>query len=158
MAIERALRRSSLYKKACVILCYVSIDGEVETRPILKEALADGKRVAVPALRKKSHRLVAAEISDAESDLEQTGPFKIPQPRGAHRRPIPPEALDLIIVPGVAFDCHGRRLGRGGGYFDRFLSRVPLSVPRIGIAFRFQVVKELVTESHDQPVTKVITD
>ena len=158
LAIERALRKSTFYRRAKVILSYVAIDSEVETLPILTKALADGKRVAVPVTMKRSKRLVAAEIKDPVKDLAVKGPFGIPEPPRAGRRLIAPEKLELILVPGIAFDRKGRRLGRGGGYFDRFLSTVPPTTPRIGLAFRFQLVKQNPWESHDQPVTQVITE
>ena len=157
LKVERALRRSTLYRKAKVILCYVAHDGEVETQPILDQILADGKRLVVPFTVPKHRQLIAAEIHDRKTDLEP-GPYGIPHPRRLYGRRVPHKDLDLVIVPGVAFDKAGRRLGRGGGYFDRFLEKVPHSVPRIGLGFRFQVVAELPSESHDQPVNKVITD
>lgn len=156
-AIGKALRRLQLYQKAGLVMCYVSVDGEVETRPILEQALIDGKRVVVPVTLKSPRRLVAVEIQDLKLDLKRKGPFKIPQPVLRQRRVVSPEKLDLVIVPGIAFDRWGRRLGRGMGYFDRFLAQVPASVPRIGLAFRFQMVKEIPWESHDQPVSRVIT-
>ena len=139
-------------------MCYVAIPGEVETRPILSQALSDGKRVVVPVVRGSNKRLVAAEITDPDKDLALKGPFGIPQPRNLSQRQVPLKKLDLILVPGVAFDKEGRRLGRGGGYFDRFLSRTAPSVPHVGLAFRFQVVKDLPWEPHDRQVSRVITD
>ena len=140
------------------MLCYAAIDGEVETGPILAQALADGKRVAVPVALRRGSRLVPAEIRDARRDLSSHGLFGVPQPTRMTGRRVRPEKLELILVPGVAFDRRGRRLGRGKGYFDRFLSQVPASVPRIGLAFGFQVVRAIPFEPHDQPVRTVITD
>ena len=157
-AIAQTLRRLHIYKKARVVMCYVAIDSEVETRPILEQALADGKRVAVPMALSRSRRLVAAEVKNLRRELKPRGPWKIPQPPSRKGHAISPENLDLVIVPGVAFDRQGRRLGRGMGYFDRFLGRVPASVPRVGLAFRFQLLKEIPSESHDQPVSVVITE
>lgn len=158
LKIERALRRLRIYRRAKVLLCYVAIRGEVETRPIIAKALADGKRVAVPVVRVQGRRLLAVEIKDLLRDLTAVGPYGIPQPAIRARRRIVPEDLDLIIVPGVAFDRAGRRLGRGKGYFDRFLESVPSAVPRMGLAFRFQLVKQIPWESHDQPVGRVLTE
>ena len=158
VVIGRRLRRLPLYRKAGVILCYVAIDGEVETRPILAQAHADGKRVAVPVTLSKPKRLIAAEIQDPETDLRHRGPFGIPQPPRPGRRRVPIKKLDLVLVPGVAFDRRGRRLGRGGGYFDRFLSEIPPEIPSVGLAFRFQLVKNIPWESHDRPVSRVITE
>ncbi|MBI3615138.1 MAG: 5-formyltetrahydrofolate cyclo-ligase [Candidatus Omnitrophica bacterium] len=157
-AIARKLRRLPLYRKAKVLLCYAAVDGEVETRPILDQAIADGKRVAVPITFRRDKKLAAAEIKDPKKGLNFKGPFGIPEPsRHLHWR-IAPDKLDLVLVPGVAFDRRGHRLGRGLGYFDRFLEKVPADVPRIGLAFRFQVVRELPFEPHDQPMHRVITE
>lgn len=156
LQIGRSLRRSPLYRRAKRILCYVAFDGEVETRPILKQALKEGKRVAVPVTFKEKREMVAVEIQDLKQDLVRIGAFGISEP--AFLRRLNPKELDLIIVPGVAFDREGQRLGRGGGYFDRFLEKLPPQVPRIGLAFRFQLLKKIPWESHDQPVTRLITD
>ncbi len=153
--IGRRLQCLELYRRAKRILCYVAVDGEVETRPILAQALADGKQVAVPVTNPRRKTILPGKIRNVARDLTRRGAFGIPEPK---RRPVPLKALDLVIVPGVAFDRQGRRLGRGGGYFDRFLARIPASVPRVGLAFRFQVVKSLPRESHDQPVSRVITE
>ena len=140
------------------MLCYAAIDGEVDTGPILSQALADGKRVAVPVALRRGSRLVPVEIRDSRKDLSSRGLFGVPQPARTAGRRVPTEKLEFILVPGVAFDRRGRRLGRGRGYFDRFLSQVPASVPRIGLAFGFQVVRAIPFEPHDQPVRTVITD
>lgn len=155
--IERALRRSPFYRRAKVVLCYVAHDGEVETGPILERILADGKRLAVPFTMPRGRRLIGAEIRDPRRDLVR-GPYGIPHPKRLTGCRLPYKALDLVIVPGVAFDRRGGRLGRGGGYFDRFLEKIPRQVPRVGLAFRFQVVRNLPREPHDQPLTRVITD
>lgn len=154
-SIARTLRRSLLYRRARRILCYVAFDGEVETGPIIRQALKEGKQVAVPVVQ-KGKRLIAAQISDPEKELKTKGPLGVHQPKKIRR--MNPKNLDLILVPGIAFDRKGRRLGRGGGYFDRFLERLPKRIPTIGLAFRFQVVKKLPIESHDQPVDRVLTE
>lgn len=157
--IARALRRLPEYRKAQAILCYVDFDGEVQTRAILEKSLSDGKKVFVPVVADRARRhLVVAQIKDLEKDLAHRGHYGIARPLRLSSREIPLSTLDLVILPGVAFDGQGNRLGRGGGYFDRFLSRVPPSVPRVGLAFRFQVVAKLPSETHDQPVSRVITE
>ena len=155
-AVRQRLYRLPVWRRAKTLLCYVAIDGEVETRPLLARALAEGKRVAVPVVPLGSHRIAAVEIEDVRRDLRFRGPLGAPEPTHRNGR-IPLEQLELVLVPGVAFDRQGRRLGRGGGHFDRFLARIPPGIPRIGLAFRFQVVEQLPSESHDQPVWRVIT-
>ena len=102
--------------------------------------------------------MVVAQVKDLEADLAHKGHYGIPHPLELSSREIALDGIDLILLPGVAFDRRGNRLGRGGGYFDRFLSRVPAEVPRVGLAFRFQRVARLPRELHDQPVERVITD
>ena len=159
LAIGRRLFRTRLYQCARRLLCYAAIDGEVQTRRILEKALSDGKEVFVPVVTDRQRRhMVVAQVKDLEKDLAHSGPFGIPHPLRLSSREISLNTLDLIILPGIAFDRQGNRLGRGGGYFDRFLLRVPAGVPRVGLAFRFQVVERLPRESHDQPGERGITD
>ncbi len=155
-AIGRRLRRLKVYRRARTLLCYVAFDCEVETLPILRQALSDGKRVAVPAIVPPSKHLLAVEIRDPDSDL-RAGHFGIPHPRMTAKR-VPLKRLDLVVMPGVAFDRRGHRLGRGGGYFDRFLSRLPRTARRVGLAFEFQLLDELPVESHDLPACAVVTE
>ena len=156
-SIGRRLRRLTSYRRAKTLLCYVSFDGEVETLPILRQALSDGKRVAVPAIVPPSKHLLAVEIQDPARDLA-AGHFGIPHPRVTARR-VALRSLDLVVVPGVAFDRRGRRLGRGGGYFDRFLERLPGSAWKVGLAFDFQLLGEnLPEEKHDFPMCRVVTN
>ncbi len=152
------LRRLSVYRRAKFLLCYAAFDGEVESRPLMERALAEGKRVAVPVTQRGTRRIVPVEIQEVRRGLSRRGNFGILEPRLKAGRSVPLRSLDLLIVPGVAFDRQGRRLGRGGGYFDRFLARVPRQVPRVGLAFRFQLLKKLPQEPHDQPVCRVVTD
>lgn len=157
-SIGRRLRRLEMYRRAKTLLCYVAFDGEVETRSILRRALADGKRVAVPVTVTSRKRLLAAEIRDPGRDLSARGSFGIPEPQGPHRRRLALRDLDLVLVPGLAFDRRGHRLGRGGGYFDRFLARLPGSAKRVGLAFEFQLRDTLPVESHDLPMRAVVTE
>ncbi len=159
LAISRRLFRTRLYREAERLLCYAAIGGEVQTRGILERALSDGKELFVPVVTDRARRhMVVAQVKDLGKDLAHKGHFRIAHPLKFSSREISLSTLDLVILPGVAFDGQGNRLGRGGGYFDRFLSRVPARVPRVGLAFRFQVVAKLPRETHDQPVSKVITE
>ena len=143
------------FKKAKFVMLYASKDEEVNTKEMIDEALGAGKRVALP-LSASPERIVPKEITNRLTDLEK-GTYGIYEPRKC-QKDVQPENLDLIIIPGVAFDKKNRRLGRGKGYYDRFLKKLPKDRLSIGLAFDFQIVKSLPENSHDIPVSKVITN
>ena len=133
--------------------CYVSLPDEVQTGPLITQMLEAGKRVVVPKVQ--GRRLALSEVKDPARELAP-GAFGVLEPTGA-LRPVPVTRLDLVLVPGIAFDRRGHRLGRGEGYFDRFLARVPKAIPTIGICYDFQLVDRLPTDPHDQAVRTVIS-
>lgn len=155
LIIRRKLLASPEFRGAEVLMFYVSKDGEVETRPLIEAALVRGKVVLVPVINVRKKKMMVSEITDPNKDLVK-GPYGIYQPK-AHMKVYHPRSIDLAIVPGIAFDRNGNRLGRGMGYYDKFLVGLRKGIPRIGLAFKFQVVKRLPTLSHDQPVTKLLT-
>lgn len=104
----------------------------------------------------RSPRMIASLVGDLTKELT-LGPYEILQPKTRYIREIPVKKIDLVVVPGLAFDRQGRRLGRGGGYYDAFLAKVPARTPRIGLAFDFQVLKALPVLSHDISVTRIIS-
>ena len=114
-----------------------------------------GKRVELPRCTSQKG-IVPKEIRNTHTDLEK-GIYAIRQPRRSKRN-LEPRKLNLVVVPGVAFDEKNRRLGRGKGYYDRFLKKLPRDKISVGLAFDFQIVKDLPEDSHDIPVSKVITD
>ena len=155
--IARRLSRLAAYRRAKAVFCYVSIDSEVNTRDILRRILRDGKTLTVP-IAFGGGRMKVVRIHRTDRDLQRIGLFGIPVPsRSSHRR-VSLKILDLMIVPGLAFDIRGGRLGRGGGYFDRLLSRISARVPRVGLAFEFQRVREVPRHAHDEPVHWVVTE
>ena len=146
------------FKQARTILFYASFDGEVETFEMMKQAQRLGKKVALPAILKDQKKIVPAMIGNLDDDL-QAGPYGIIEPNDACLRFVGLEQIDLIIVPGIAFDKKNNRLGRGQGYYDRFLSAVPASIPAFGLAFDFQIVDCLPhPEKHDVRVARVIVN
>lgn len=134
--------------------------GEVDIRPLIALALREGKRVCFPRVDWKRRRLVPALVNSIRQDLE-ADPARpklgLRQPR-ADCPAIPAKRLDLILVPGVAFDRRGGRLGRGGGFYDRFLSSVPRPGPiLLAAAFGPQIVDRVPMEAHDQAVDIIVT-
>ena len=154
--IKHKLFNEEEFKKAKVVMFYVSLKDEVSTLSIIDEAIKTGKRVCVPVIFKEDKRLIAGEIKDRSKDLEKQH-FGIYQPRSGHVKEVPLKDIELVVVPGVAFDKNNVRLGRGHGYYDRFLSALSNNTKTIGLAFDFQVVDNLPKDSHDIPVSKIIT-
>lgn len=156
--IKMRLFSSEEFKKANCVMFYVS-EGqfEVQTGPMIEEAIELGKKVVVPKTVVREKRIIPSVIKDPEGDLER-GPFGIYQPKSLKFRPIKKEEIDLVVVPGVAFDKRCNRLGRGQGYYDNFLKDLPVSTVKVGVAFSFQVVERLPITTKDISLTKVLTD
>ena len=153
--IKDRLFNEEAFKEAKVVMFYVSLKDEVNTMSMIDEAIRIGKRVCVPVIIKEEKRLIAGEIKDRIADLERQH-FGIYQPKTGHVKEVPLEDIDLIIVPGIAFDKKNVRLGRGHGYYDRFLCALPNKTRTVGLAFDFQVVEHLPQDSHDIPVWMTI--
>jgi len=155
--IAEKLFSSDDFQKARFVMFYVAMGEEVETRRMIEKALQEGKKVAVPYIENETGLMTAALINNTDKDLEK-GPYGIYQPRQDALRKVPLENIDLVIVPGVAFDEKNHRIGKGKGYYDNFLGKLSPDTVTIGICFAFQIVKQVPVESHDVPVTKVISD
>lgn len=143
------------FKKAKCVMFYVSKHYEVDTHEMIDESIAMGKKVVVPITLKEEKTLKPSELRDREKELIK-GHYGIHQPREKHIRPVPLEEVDLMVVPGLAFDRSGHRLGHGGGYYDRFLEKAPPAIFTVGLAFDFQVVDELPKHVTDIPVKKIL--
>jgi 5-formyltetrahydrofolate cyclo-ligase len=144
------------FLKAKTVLFYLSTDGEVDTLRMIKDALKQGKRVAVPVVQWARREMFPSVVRDLEKELK-TGPYGIRHPKEEYIRPIPLEHIDLVVLPGLAFDEAGNRLGRGMGYYDRFLSRLPKDTPTVGLAFDFQLIRDFPPlEPHDFAVSIVL--
>ena len=154
--IKDRLFNEEEFKRARVVMFYVSLQDEVDTFIMIDEALKAGKRIAVPVILKEEKRLIAGEIHNRLEDLESQH-FGICQPRRDRVKEVPLDDIDLVVVPGVAFDRKNIRLGRGHGYYDRFLSGLPKKTKTIGLAFDFQVLEDLPQDPHDVPVSTIIT-
>ncbi|MBF0387971.1 MAG: 5-formyltetrahydrofolate cyclo-ligase [Candidatus Omnitrophica bacterium] len=144
------------FQKSKTILFYCSFKGEVNTFPMMEKAIELKKRVAVPFIMKETKQIMVMLIESTKELIP--GSYGIPEPQFDAARVIDPAGLDLVLVPGVAFDKDHNRLGRGAGYYDRFLSELPSTIPTVGLAYDFQLVPAIPgLEPHDRPVTLVLT-
>ena len=155
--IQDKFLSSDEYRASKVILAYVSMASEVDTSYIIERSLEDGKKVAVPYIDTLNQEIVASELISIDNLVD--GPYGTKEPQNGPARAIEFEEIELIVIPAIAYDRNNMRLGRGKGYYDRFLSDERLSSSKkIGLAFHFQVVDLLPSDPHDVPVTRVITD
>ncbi len=147
------LKAQGHWKTAQSILFFAPLPAELDVWALLTEALAAGKRVALPRFMAATQRYEAAEVLDPTTDLE-LGHFGIREPRSQCAR-FSSDWLDLILAPGIAFDPQGRRLGRGKGYYDQLLGA--LRGTRCGVAFDQQIVDEIPMAPHDMTLHCILT-
>lgn len=151
--IAARLFASSVYQDARTVCCYAAFGREVPTEEIIEESLRRGKRVAVPRVTGK--RKMKFALISSMTDLE-AGFHDIPEP-GSWCPEIPKcESSMLMIVPGIAFDRSGNRIGYGGGYYDSYLEQADCI--KVGAAFDFQCVEQIISEVHDVQVDYIITE
>ncbi len=145
-----------VFERAKTILFYASIKGEVDTFAMMERSLELKKRVVLPVVQEEAKYIIPMMIRSMKE--LKPGTYDIPEPAVSMERAIALEEIDLVVVPGVAFDRKNNRLGRGAGFYDRFLSELPLTTPTIGLAYDVQIVEALPgLETHDRPVTQVLT-
>ncbi len=136
------------------VLFYAAAGGEVETLPLLEQWIAGGRTVILPRVEGDGVTLVEV---DRLEDLSP-GYREILEPRLGAGRTVSWEEIEVALVPGLAFDLQGNRLGRGGGHYDRGLARIGRQALKIGLAFDFQIVERLPVEARDVPVDLVVTE
>ena len=140
---------SDAYKNANTIYGYLPYNQEVRTVPMLEQALKDGKKVAVPKCYGDQMEFI---YLDDLTKVEK-GYANIPEPIADE--PIARDATALVLMPGLAFDPQGHRIGYGGGFYDKYLSAEP-GHPTLALCYEFQMLPHLETEEHDIPVDTVI--
>ncbi len=143
------------FRAAGMVMFFVSFGSEIATLPMISRALAAGARIAAPQTDTKAHALVPHEIRDPGRDL-RPGVWGIPEP-APDCPSVPLDGLEAVIVPAVAWDESGFRVGYGGGYYDRFLPQVARA-SWIGLGFELQVLPEVPRNNQDLPVDVLVTD
>ena len=147
------LETQPAWREANTVLLYAPMAKELDIWPLLEAALRTGKQAFLPRFERSKGNYIACCVVEPERDI-QPGQFGIREP-GQHCPEIPLNRLDLALVPGVAFDLHGRRLGRGKGFYDRLLAAVRGKT--CGVAFDEQIVTEIPVEPHDVLLNCILT-
>jgi len=155
--IEERLFNLEEYQKSNFIFSFISFKDEVHTHEIIKNSLNMGKRIGVPVTVIKPRKLLVSELKDFEKELE-IGYYGILTPKKEYQRILSPNIVDLVLVPGVAFDVEGYRVGYGGGYYDRFFSSLKKDVIKIGLCYDLQILSQVPRDPYDIPVDLIISE
>ncbi len=139
------------------ISTYLHTGSEVRTKEIVEWALSNGKRIIVPITDRASKRLIFSELKSPAHELER-GAYGILEPKPEFRRPVRLEEADVVLVPGVAWDRRGYRIGYGAGYYDRSINAMQTRVMKVGLAYEFQLVPSVPRSRYDRRVDKIATE
>ena len=115
------------------------------------------KKIIVPKTIPETKELILSELKDYEQDLD-IGVYGVLEPNKEFIRPVSYDVIELVLVPGAVFDIKGNRIGYGAGYYDRFLSKLDESIPKIALAYDFQIVDKITPHEHDVPMDYIITE
>ena len=150
----RFVTTSPEFDAARVVMLYLSTPTEVDTASLALKCWQQNKSVVVPKVSWDQRRMLPVEISSLKDAMTMTGPVREP----VAGKPIPLDLIDLVIVPGLGFTATGYRIGRGMGFYDRFLAQPDFIGRTCGLAFEEQVVESLPVLDHDVPLCMLATD
>jgi 5-formyltetrahydrofolate cyclo-ligase len=154
-AVEARLVRLPEFARARSFLVYVSRRHEIDTHGLIQRLLARRCRVCVPRFEEATREYAVSELRDFHEELAE-GKFRILEPKPDKFRHVRAESLEVFVMPGLAFDKQGNRLGRGKGYFDRLLQHARGT--KIALAYDFQVLNEILAEAHDVRLDFIVTE
>jgi 5-formyltetrahydrofolate cyclo-ligase len=155
-AICSRLISDEVFVRASTIALYWPFKNEVMTQPVFRAAVSDRKRVGFPLVRAGERAIIYVAVDDPADMV--AGTYGIREPGFTPQRVIAAEEFDLIVIPGVAFDTRGYRIGYGGGYFDRFLAGRRVGATRAAPAFDIQIVDRVPQEEYDKKVDVIFTE
>ena len=142
--------------EAKTVMVYSHFGSEPETKQIIDKLLRNGKQVVLPATLVEQKEIIALYIDSDTKLLENR--YGIMEPLPTEEKTAKPEEIDVVIVPGVAFDEQGNRIGFGHRYYDKFLSGFKPRTIKIALAFELQIVEPFKAEAHDIPVDLIVTE
>jgi 5-formyltetrahydrofolate cyclo-ligase len=156
-AIEKRLFDFANFLEAKVALLYVNNDNEVATPAILKRTHVYSKIIVLPAFNTETFSMALMKVDALEKDLTP-GPRGILEPNPERCKVVPIERIDIAIIPAVALDEKGGRIGSGEGYYDRLIPELSITTRKVALAFEEQIIPQVPIESHDKHIDIIITD
>ena len=157
IAIAQRLLGMDEFKKSKTVFCFLSTSSEVQTGRIIRESLRLGKQVLVPLLDPGEKNLKASRILSMDIDFV-IGECGVRQPAPKFRDIVPFSNIDFVVVPGLAFDNFGNRIGYGGGFYDKFFKKITRDVSRVAVSYDFQLFNLVPHSDLDEPVHFLITE
>lgn len=156
--INSTIMRLPQYKEAKTIMLYLNFNNEINSKELIEDSFSKGRKVVIPYCKKEGLEIIPTELKDVSKELERTK-FGYLETKKEYLKPVDINEIDLILIPGIAFDKSCHRLGFGAGYYDRFLSRIRADVDTIGLAYDFQIVDIVPELEHtDIPLDFVVTE
>ena len=155
--VARRLIELDAFRRAQGVMLYLPVRNEVDPTLAVTQCLNDGKTLGLPRMDYAHDRIVVHRVDDLTRQLV-LGRMRLVEPDPAKTEPLPLDEIDLVVVPGLAFDREGNRLGWGRGYYDAFLAGLGSRVCRVGLAYAFQIVEAIEHDGHDMPMDYVVTD
>ncbi|MBC8459398.1 MAG: 5-formyltetrahydrofolate cyclo-ligase [Deltaproteobacteria bacterium] len=156
-AIENRLFEFANFLESNIVLLYVNNTNEVSTHSIIKKSFDISKIVVLPAFDPTKNEMNLMKIDAFPADLIP-GPRNIIEPDPSRCKMVPIESIDIAIIPGVAFDERGGRIGSGEGYYDRLIPKLSVTTRKVALAMEDQIVSQVPIESHDKHVDIIITE
>lgn len=145
------------WQRAQTVMLYLALPEEIETAPLAYRAWQAGKIVAVPSITDPAQRrMIPVQITSLAQEALQQAHYGVREPSAV--KPVPVESIDFALVPGLGFSRRGERIGRGLGYYDRFLAQPAFAGTTCGLAFGVQVLDALPADERDQPVHLLATE
>jgi 5-formyltetrahydrofolate cyclo-ligase len=142
------------FHQAQTVMLFLSTPHEIDTAPLAIKCWQEGKTVVVPKVSWEQRRMLPVEISSLQTNMTTTGDVREP----VSGKPVPVRFIDFVIVPGLGFTVAGYRIGRGMGFYDRFLAQSEFIGVSCGLAFEDQVLPELPVLDHDVPLSMLVTN
>lgn len=155
--IENRLFEFANFLEANIVLLYVNSKCEVNSLNIIKRCFAYNKIVILPAFDTDTYEMKLMKVDNPDTDLV-IGPRDILEPTADRCNIVPIECIDIAIIPGVAFDEKGGRIGSGDGYYDRLIPKLSITTRKVALTFEDQIIPQVHMESHDRHVDIIITE
>ena len=156
-AIEDRLFDFANFLEANISLLYMNGRYEVETKNIINKTLEYNKIVVLPAYTMEKHKTRLMKIDNMDTNLI-SGPKGVLEPDENQCKEVPIECIDIAIIPGIAFDEKGARIGSGTGFYDRLIPELPITTRKVSLAFEDQIIQQIPMESHDKHVDIIVTN